>query len=76
MRAEGTPCESLYTGPEAMRPIGPEARREIAQIFPALCPQDPPASARPILSGKRLGHLIARHRKNARPFIEAPAPTV
>ena len=32
--AEGAPTESLFTGPEALRSISPEARYEILQIFP------------------------------------------
>ena len=40
--AEGAASESLYTGPEALKMLGAEARAEIYQIFPELRDAPPP----------------------------------
>jgi len=70
--AEGAPTESLYTGPEALKSVGPEARNEILELFPELdVPDHVPTTARPIpASGKRARHMIYRHVKNDRPLID------
>lgn len=70
--AEGAPSESLYTGPEALKSIGRDARDEIFEIFPELGdPDHVPIAARPIPeTGKRVRHMIHRHVKNARPLID------
>ncbi|MCP3969275.1 MAG: hemolysin, partial [Rhodobacteraceae bacterium] len=50
--AEGGPCGSLYTGAEALKSVGPAARREIFTLFPELqnrAPDDLPHSARPLI---------------------------
>ncbi len=68
--AEGAPTESLFTGPEAMRAISPEAREEILTIFPDVAEMDyVPEPARLIPSGKRQKRLIARHVKNNKPLL-------
>ncbi|WP_254054515.1 Hint domain-containing protein [Roseovarius sp. EL26] len=68
--AEGTPTESLFTGPEALKSISPEACQEILSIFPEVKKLDyRPKSARFIPSGKGQKQLIARHLKNCRPCI-------
>jgi len=69
--AEGAPTESLFTGPEALKSVGPDARREIFELFPELgIPDHVPAAARPIpKSGKRARHMIHRHVKNDQPLI-------
>ncbi len=72
IHAENTPTESLFTGPEALRSLGPEARREILDIFPELAnsPQgaDP---ARYIPKGRQQARLIARHLRNDKPLLQA-----
>ena len=68
--ANGAPCESLHTGPEAIKSISPAARAELFAIFPelmtapnqrrlaALCPEN-----------RQQRHLIARHKKNKKPLL-------
>jgi len=65
INAEGAPTESLYTGPEALKAVGPEAREEILTIFPEVAELDyTPEPARLIPSGKLQRKLIERHIKN------------
>lgn len=68
--AEGTPTESLFTGPEALKAISPKARQEILSIFPEVKKLDyRPKPVRFIPPGKSQKHLIARHLKNNRPCM-------
>jgi hypothetical protein len=68
--AEGAPTESLYTGPEALKAVDPEAREEILTIFPEVADLDyAPEPARFIPSGKLQKKLIERHLKNERPLL-------
>ena len=68
--AEGAPTESLFTGPEALKSISPEARQEILSIFPEVKKLDyRPKPARFIPPRKSQKQLIARHLKNSRPCI-------
>ena len=69
--AEGAWSESLYTGPEALRGLTPEAREEMAVLFPSLITGDPlSVLARPApVKGRRLRQLVARHRKNDLPLF-------
>jgi len=67
--AEGAQTESLFTGPEAIKTLPQEARREIFTIFPDLftaeeAPQ--PQSARPLVKGKVARNMVARHKRNDR----------
>ncbi|WP_397544422.1 Hint domain-containing protein [Roseovarius salis] len=70
--AEGAPTESLFTGPEALKSVSPEARQEILTIFPE-CAQDgaQPEPARFIPEGRLQKKLIERHAKNRKPLHEA-----
>ena len=68
--ANGAPCESLHTGPEAIKSISPAARAELFAIFPelmtapnqrrlaAFCPEN-----------RQQRQLIARHKKNKKPLL-------
>jgi len=68
--AEGAPTESLYTGPEALKAVSPEAQEEILTIFPEAADLDyAPQPARFIPSGKLQKKLIERHQKNERPLL-------
>ena len=68
--AEGAPTESLFTGPESLKAVSPEAREEILTIFPELRDLDyQPKPARFIPSGKLQKHLIQRHLKNNKPLL-------
>lgn len=74
--AEGAPSESLLTGPEALRAVGPAARQEILTLFPELTRGDlAPTPARFIPCGRRQKQLIARHAKNSKPLL-APLETL
>ena len=68
--AEGTPTESLFTGPEALKSVGDAAREEILAIFPEVAALDyDPKPAAPIPSGKLQKQLVSRHAKNAQPVF-------
>ncbi|WP_367275753.1 Hint domain-containing protein [uncultured Paracoccus sp.] len=63
--ANDTEAESLYTGPEALKSVGPAAREEILTIFPELMDRDF-APARPLVAGRQGRRLAARHLQNSR----------
>lgn len=63
--SNGAESESLYTGPEALKSVGPEARAEIFSLFPELR-DNPFDAARPIISGAKARKMAWRHRCNAR----------
>lgn len=68
--SNGAETESLYTGPEALRLVGPAARAEIFKLFPELADRDyttPPA--RQLLSGRQARKLAVRHVQHNRPLI-------
>ncbi|MEL7430891.1 MAG: Hint domain-containing protein, partial [Pseudomonadota bacterium] len=63
--AEGAASESLFTGPEALKALGREAREEIQELFPEISKFDyQPVPARRIPTAKRQKQLILRHQKN------------
>ena len=66
--SNGALTESLFTGPEALKAVSPEARQEIATLFPDIVQPDfAPASARPIpRNGKQMKRLAERLAKNAK----------
>ena len=72
--AENAPTESLFTGVEALKSVGPEARREIFDIFPELAEgtttNEP---ARLIPAGRQQARLLERHRRNNKPLLQAQA---
>lgn len=63
--AESAPSESLYTGPEALKAVSPEARLEILTLFPEL--ENDEYNFEPALvfpERKKMKKLIERHRTN------------
>ncbi|WP_196216728.1 Hint domain-containing protein [Paracoccus shanxieyensis] len=66
--SNGTPTESLYTGPEAMRSLGKAARDEIFAIFPELR-QRPAVAARTLAEGSKARQMVARHQRHGRALI-------
>lgn len=67
--ANGSPSESLYTGPEALRALSDAAREEILTLFPEVLEQDyTPETAAFIPDGSRQNRLIARHSGNEKPL--------
>ncbi|SHI86310.1 Hint domain-containing protein [Shimia gijangensis] len=69
--SEGAPSESLYTGREALKAIGPEACEEVMILFPELNnPDFLPVAARHIPEkGKDVKALVGRHIKNQKPLL-------
>lgn len=72
--SNGAVTESLYTGPEALRCIDPDALEEIMTLFPELrLAVETPVPARPIPAGRQARRLVARHVENSKPlFADAP----
>ncbi|CUK05293.1 hypothetical protein RUE5091_02701 [Ruegeria denitrificans] len=70
--AENAPTESLFTGIEALKALGADARREIFEIFPELTEMKlTPRPARYIPRGRQQAHLLERHRKNKKPLLQS-----
>lgn len=68
--AEGAPSESLLSGPEAMKTMSPEARKEILTIFPEVANLNyvpEPAKFIPGLKDQKL--LLMRHLKNNKELL-------
>jgi hypothetical protein len=68
IRAEGLWAETLLVGREALRAMGPEARRELRLLFPALHEAADDA-ARPVLAGRMARRLAERHGRNAKEML-------
>src|SRR6056297_260659 len=71
--SDGAPTESLFTGPEALKAVSPEAREEILTIFPELAdPQTyaPPLPARPLIPVRRGAKMAERLTKNRKTPLE------
>ncbi len=75
LRANGAEAESLYLGEQALLALGPEARREIGTLFPALLTGTATVfePARKMLSGRMGRAMAARHFRNAKALVEAVA---
>ncbi len=73
--AEGAPSESLFTGPQAVFAVTPEARTELLALFPALNAAEAQAGkpACFIPSGKQQRKLVARHLSNEKPLLSPSA---
>lgn len=70
IRSNGAWSESLYTGPQAMRAVGDDARREILVLFPELLdPSFRPVGARKLLNGREGRKLAERHVQNHRDLM-------
>ena len=63
--ANGALTESLFTGPQALKSLSPEARAEIETLFPEIWDPDYiPHCARCIpQKGKHIKDLVRRHKK-------------
>ncbi len=70
--SNGALTETLFTGPEALRAVSPEARSEIEMLFPEIC--EPGIASEPAFQlpekGKLVRELVARHAKNGKPLFE------
>lgn len=68
--SNGAETESLFTGPEALKAVGPQAREEILTIFPELADRDyAPVAARPLASGRMGRKLAVRHAQNHKALV-------
>ena len=68
--SNGAETESLYTGAEALKAVGPAAREEIFALFPELRDADfVPQGARILASGRQGRKLVMRHIQNHRQMV-------
>ena len=68
--ANGAETESLFTGAEALKSVGPAAREEIFAIFPELeLRTEAPIAARQLVSGRMGRKLATRHLQNRKPLV-------
>ncbi|WP_120499279.1 Hint domain-containing protein [Roseovarius sp. EL26] len=69
--SNGALTESLFTGPEALKAISPEARIEMTTRFPEIAnPEFKPIPAcRIVHRSKDVQHLLMRHVKNKKPLV-------
>lgn len=67
---EGTPSESLYTGPEALKALAQDVRDELLAIFPQVADANHrPKPACMIPDGATQKRIVARHLKNNRALL-------
>ncbi|TRW92036.1 Hint domain-containing protein [Paracoccus sp. M683] len=68
--ANGAETESLFTGAEALKSVGPAALEEVFRIFPELrAPEHSPVPARELVSGRQGRKLAMRHLQNRKPLV-------
>lgn len=71
IRSNGAETESLFTGPEAMKAVGPAALREILDLFPHLAQEDYQAiAARTLASGRSGRRMAQRHAQNRKVLVQ------
>ncbi|SFA54555.1 Hint domain-containing protein [Paracoccus halophilus] len=66
--AEGAESETLYTGPESLKSLDPDARREVLALFPQLAVLDHdalPARAGYFAEGRRARRMAERAARNS-----------
>jgi hypothetical protein len=71
--SNGSPTESLFTGPEALKSLPPNSKAEIVALFPEICLANFCATpARPFPgNGKLAKKLTERHHRNDKPLYTA-----
>lgn len=69
--SEGAPTESLFTGPQALKSMSPEAREELEMLFPEIMDPDfAPYPARPLQDKRKaIDRLVERHKNNGQPLL-------
>lgn len=68
--SNGAETESLYTGAEALKSVGPAARAEIFALFPELADETTvPEAARLLASGRLARKMTVRHMENNKPLV-------
>ncbi len=69
--SNGAETESLYTGHEAMKSVGPKARAEMEALFPELLkPEHIPLPVRPFVIGAEAQKLTRQHAASKSPLFE------
>ncbi len=70
--SNGAPTESLFTGPEALKMVSEDARREIEILFPEIMDESYVASPARFIpnKGKDMKQLVFRHQKNQKPLLQ------
>ncbi|WP_176804950.1 Hint domain-containing protein [Paracoccus isoporae] len=73
VRSNGCWSESLYTGPQAMLSLSPQARQEIAALYPHLIAPGAEIrpGARPFLAGRQGRDIAQAHRRTGAPLFSA-----
>ncbi len=66
--AEGLWAETLLLGKQALRSLSPEARRELATIFPGLT-ETTQQAARIVVPGRMARQMVQRHLKNEEALV-------
>lgn len=70
--SQGAATESLYPGPQALKALGPVARREILALLPGISATRNDVDAiRPLGQGDACKAMVARHVKNRKPVFQA-----
>ena len=67
--ANGAEAESLHTGEEALKSVGPAAAEEIFTLFPELRNGGERPAARVLTSGRLGRKLVVRHAQNDKPLF-------
>jgi hypothetical protein len=68
--SNGAETESLFTGPEALKSVAPEARQEIFELFPELSSVNFEARPCRMVPKGRIGRQIAfRHKNNNKSLV-------
>lgn len=67
--SNGAETESLHTGAEALKAVGPAARDEIFALFPELRDGAEKTPARVLASGRMGRKLAVRHATNGKPLV-------
>ncbi|MTH34205.1 hemolysin [Paracoccus limosus] len=66
--SNGAETESLFTGPEALKAIGPEAAEEIFALFPELRAESA-QPVRPLIPGAKARQMVERHQRNGKKLV-------
>ncbi|MFV0411574.1 MAG: Hint domain-containing protein [Paracoccus sp. (in: a-proteobacteria)] len=67
--ANGAESESLYTGAEALKSVGPAACEEIFTLFPKLREGTPRPAARILVPGRMGRKMVVRHNQNRKALV-------
>jgi len=69
--ANGAFSESLFTGPQALKSISPQARAEVISLFPELLDVNySPVACRPLPNKRKAQNLARRHQKNLADLVQ------